>query len=284
MKKLVMRTGGTMTIDKSVRASLRLGLVVTAALLAAACATPPKDDPEALAEFERINDPLEPFNRVVFDVNLTLDGLIFKPFATMYRGVMPEVGRTAVHNVLSNLREPVVFVNDVLQGELERAGTAAGRFAINSTIGILGIIDVATDFGLEQHSEDFGQTFAVWGVGEGPFLMLPLFGPSNPRDAVGLVAQIFGDPVNIALANNDLENVVLARSLLTGLDERERNLDTLDEIERTSLDFYAALRSLYRQRRADEIRNSKPTAVEPAPGISSPAAPGDGTAALPGQP
>ncbi len=273
-----------MTIDKSVRASLRLGLVVTAALLAAACATPPKDDPEALAEFERINDPLEPFNRVVFDVNLTLDGLIFKPFATMYRGVMPEVGRTAVHNVLSNLREPVVFVNDVLQGELERAGTAAGRFAINSTIGILGIIDVATDFGLEQHSEDFGQTFAVWGVGEGPFLMLPLFGPSNPRDAVGLVAQIFGDPVNIAAVAYDLDEVPLARSLLTGLDERERNLDTLDEIERTSLDFYAALRSLYRQRRADEIRNSKPTAVEPAPGISSPAAPGDGTAALPGQP
>ena len=284
MKKLMMRTGGAMTIDKSARASLRLGLVVTAALLAAACATPPKDDPEALAEFERINDPLEPFNRVVFEVNLTLDGLILKPFATMYRGVMPEVGRTAVHNVLSNLREPVVFVNDVLQGELERAGTAAGRFAINSTIGILGIIDVATDFGLEQHSEDFGQTFAVWGVGEGPFLMLPLLGPSNPRDAVGLVAQIFGDPVNIALANNDLENAVLARSLLTGLDERERNLDTLDEIERTSLDFYAALRSLYRQRRADEIRNSKPTAVEPAPGISSPAAPGDRTAALPGQP
>ena len=284
MKKLMMRTGGAMTIDKSVRASLRLGLVVTAALLAAACATPPKDDPEALAEFERINDPLEPFNRVVFDVNLTLDGLIFKPFATMYRGVMPEVGRTAVHNVLSNLREPVVFVNDVLQGELERAGTAAGRFAINSTIGILGIIDVATDFGLEQHSEDFGQTFAVWGVGEGPFLMLPLFGPSNPRDAVGLVAQIFGDPVNIAAVAYDLDEVPLARSLATGLDERERVLDTLDEIERTSLDFYAALRSLYRQRRADEIRNSKPTAVEPAPGISSPAAPGDGTAALPGQP
>ena len=284
MKKLVMRTGGAMTIDKSARASLRLGLVVTAALLAAACATPPKDDPEALAEFERINDPLEPFNRVVFDVNLTLDGLILKPFATMYRGVMPEVGRTAVHNMLSNLREPVVFVNDVLQGELERAGTAAGRFAINSTIGILGIIDVATDFGLEQHSEDFGQTFAVWGVGEGPFLMLPLFGPSNPRDLVGLIAQIFGDPVNIAAVAYDLDEVPLARSLATGLDERERVLDTLDEIERTSLDFYAALRSLYRQRRADEIRNSKPTAVEPAPGISSPGLPGDGTAALPGQP
>ena len=283
MKKLVMRTGGAMTIDKSARASLRLGLVVTAALLAAACATPPKDDPEALAEFERINDPLEPFNRVVFDVNLT-DGLILKPVATMYRGVMPEVGRTAVHNMLSNLREPVVFVNDVLQGELERAGTAAGRFAINSTIGILGIIDVATDFGLEQHSEDFGQTFAVWGVGEGPFLMLPLFGPSNPRDLVGLIAQAFGDPVNIAAVAYDLDEVPLARSLATGLDERERVLDTLDEIERTSLDFYAALRSLYRQRRADEIRNSKPTAVEPAPGISSPGLPGDGTAALPGRP
>lgn len=273
-----------MPVDRSVRASLRLAAIVTAALLLAGCATPPKDDPEALAEFERINDPLEPFNRTVFSFNRTLDGLILKPFATMYRGVVPEEGRRAFHNVLSNLREPVVFVNDVLQGEFDRAGTSAGRFAINSTLGIAGIFDFATDFGLEQHSEDFGQTFAVWGVGEGPFLMLPVFGPSNPRDLVGLVAQGFGDPVNIAAVVYDLDEVPLARSLATGLDERERNLDTLDEIERTSLDFYAALRSLYRQRRADEIRNSEPTAVEPAPGISGPAAPGDGTAALPAEP
>lgn len=269
MKKLVMRTGGAMTIDKSARASLRLGLVVTAALLAAACATPPKDDPEALAEFERINDPLEPFNRVVFEVNLTLDGLILKPFATMYRGVMPEVGRTAVHNVLSNLREPVVFVNDVLQGELERAGTAAGRFAINSTIGILGIIDVATDFGLEQHSEDFGQTFAVWGAPEGPYLVLPIFGPSNPRDALGLLAEAVLDPLNYYARHEDIDAFQTSRSLTTGIDIRERNLDTLDVIERTSLDFYAAIRSLYRQRRADEIRNSRPSAIQPAPGIST---------------
>ncbi len=273
-----------MPIDKSVCASLRLILIVTAALSVAGCATPPKDDPEALAEFERTNDPLEPFNRAVFSFNRTADGLILKPLATMYHGGVPEAGRRAFHNVLANLREPVVFVNDLLQGELDRAGTAAGRFVINSTIGIAGIFDFATDFGLVQHSEDFGQTFAVWGVGEGPFLMLPLFGPSNPRDLVGLVAQSLGDPVNIAAIVYDLDEVPLARSLATGLDERERVLDTLDEIERTSLDFYAALRSLYRQRRADEIRNSRPTAIEPAPGISGPAAPGDGTAALPQQP
>ncbi len=114
----------------------RVVVIFAAAFLFAGCATPPKDDPEALAEFEKANDPIEPFNRVVFDFNMFVDKLIFKPIATMYAGAMPEYGQERVHNVLANMRAPVVFINDVLQGEGERAGVTAGRFAINTTIGV----------------------------------------------------------------------------------------------------------------------------------------------------
>ncbi len=247
----------------------RVVVIFAAAFLFAGCATPPKDDPEALAEFEKANDPIEPFNRVVFDFNLFVDKLIFKPIATMYDGAMPEYGQERVHNVLANMRAPVVFINDVLQGEGERAGVTAGRFAINTTVGVLGIFDVAAEWGLEPHSEDFGQTFAVWGAPEGFYLVLPIFGPSNPRDGLGLLAEAVLDPVNYWARSEDIDELPISRTLATGVDIRARNLATLDEIERTSIDFYAAIRSLYRQRRADEIRNSRPSAIEPAPGFST---------------
>ncbi len=247
----------------------RVVVIFAAAFLFAGCATPPKDDPEALAEFEKANDPIEPFNRVVFDFNMFIDKLIFKPIATMYDGAMPEYGQERVHNVLANMRAPLVFINDVLQGEGKRAGVTAGRFVINTTVGVLGIFDVAGEWGLEPHSEDFGQTFAVWGAPEGFYLVLPIFGPSNPRDGLGLLAETILDPVNYWARSENIDELPISRMLATGVDIRSRNLDTLDEIERTSLDFYAAIRSLYRQRRADEIRNSRPSAIEPAPGIST---------------
>jgi phospholipid-binding lipoprotein MlaA len=247
-------------------AGVTLAAILTLGL--GGCATAPSD-PAAKAEFEQVNDPLEPLNRAVFAVNMQLDKMFLRPAGIAYRGVLPQPVQTGVNNFLSNLRAPVVFANDVFQGEMDRAGNTAGRFAINTTVGVLGVWDAAAHFGVKGHSEDFGQTFGTWGIGEGFYLVLPLLGPSNPRDGIGLLTEYFVDPFNIWAREHNKDGWMLARSLVTGIDFRARNLKTLDELERTSLDYYAAIRSLYRQRRADEIRNGKSTADQPAPGIST---------------
>ena len=216
----------------------------------------------------RANDPIESFNRTIFAFNRGFDRILLKPIAVAYRDVVPAPGRRGVHNFLTNLRSPVVLANDLLQFEAERASVTIGRFVVNTTIGIVGIFDVATELGLVYHGEDFGQTLAVWGIPSGPYLMLPFFGPSNPRDAVGLVFDFLIDPFNIWLRNTDEEYLVYARGGFEAVDSRARVIDPLDELERTSLDFYAALRSLYRQRRVDEVNNGKPSQNVPAPGMS----------------
>lgn len=259
-----------------------IGLGALAALLVlGACATPPQD-PEARAEFEAENDPIEPVNRAIFGFNEVVDGVLIKPAALIYRGVVPEPARNGVRHALDNLRSPIVLANDLLQGDLNRAGVTLVRFVINSTVGVLGIFDVATDWGFPAHSEDFGQTFARWGIGEGPYLVLPILGPSNPRDATGLAAEWFSDPFNLWMHNTDRDWVVWTRTGLNGLDWRSRNIETIDELRKTSIDFYAAVRSLYRQRRAEEIRNSRPTSEQPSPtplGAAAPAAPNSTEAA-----
>ncbi|MFQ5786089.1 MAG: VacJ family lipoprotein [Alphaproteobacteria bacterium] len=216
------------------------------------------------AEFDNTNDPIEPFNRAVFEFNRYADALLIKPLALLYRDFVPPPLRTGVHNALANLRTPITLANDLMQGEMTRAGVTVQRFAINSTIGIGGLFDFATDFGIEGHREDFGQTLAIWGSGEGFYLVLPLFGPSSGRDGIGLAVDTFLDPLIYFAPTNALA----ARTLIRGVDEREGVIDTLDEIERTSLDFYATLRSLYRQHRGDEIRNGAPAPVLPIPSIS----------------
>lgn len=248
----------------------RLAASVFALALVAGCATPPPaDDKEAMAEWEQVNDPLEPMNRAVFDFNVAVDDYALKPAAQAYRWAMPKYGRDRVHNVLSNLNSPLIFANDLLQGEGDRAVQTFFRAMLNSTFGLAGFLDVATEAGIPPHDEDFGQTLAVWGVGEGPFLMLPIFGPSNPRDTVGIAAEMVADPFNLAMANIGKEYISYARLGLTGLDKREALLDTLDEIQRSSLDYYASLRSLYRQHRASEIKNGRGGGEKvPAPGLS----------------
>jgi phospholipid-binding lipoprotein MlaA len=155
-----------------------------------------------------------------------------------------------------------------MQGEWERAGVTAQRFAINTTIGLVGLFDVAKEWDLPPHSEDFGQTLAVWGVPEGPYLVIPILGPSNPRDAVGTVADSYLDPINFALRLDDPHtDVPFGRSAATGVDLRSRNIETLDDLRRGSLDWYATVRSLYRQRRNAEIQNS--TTTSPPPGLVS---------------
>ncbi len=248
--------------------TLRITLLAGLVLLFQGCATPPTD-PDALAAFNEANDPLEPMNRNIFAFNEAADKYLIKPIAQGYVYVVPAQGRKSVRNFLNNLRSPVVLANDIMQGEMERAGTTIGRAIFNTTIGIGGLFDVASGLGLPYHDEDFGQTLAVWGVGEGPYLVLPILGPSNPRDTVGIVADGFMDPLNWYLENIHLGYLTYVRAAIDGIDKRAGVLDALDEIKRTSLDFYATIRSLYRQRRIDEINNGEPRPGTPGGSIMS---------------
>ncbi len=249
----------------------RLGAMVLAVflILTGGCATAPSpSDAEALAEFNELNDPGEPTNRGIFEVNRGFDAVLLKPVATLYRDFTPQFFQDRINDVLDNLHAPVVLLNDLLQGKVERAVTTFTRFVINSTIGILGLADMATEMGIEGHDEDFGQTLAVWGVPEGPYVMLPLFGPSNPRDAVGLVVDFLTDPFNIWAANTDRDLAILARAGTRAVDTRAIHMEALDDLEKNSLDFYTTIRSLYRQRRADQINDGKLPPQMPAPGLS----------------
>ena len=240
------------------------GVVLCVAVLAGCATSAPDGDAEAQAAIDETNDPIEPVNRVIFSFNQFADGILIKPLALMYRDLTPPPVRRGVRNMLSNLRAPVTIANDILQGKGGRALVTGQRFLINTTVGVGGLMDIASDWGIEGHREDFGQTLAEWGTGEGPFLMLPILGPSNPRDTVGLVVDSFIDPLGYFVASE----YTLARTFTGGIDERERVVDQLDEIERASLDFYATLRSLYRQRRAAEIRDGRPADVMPIPSLS----------------
>ena len=234
-------------------------LAVMMGLALAACATPPTD-PVARAEFEQVNDPLEPMNRAIFDFNLAFDRFFLRPLAELYRAVLPQIVRDGIRNAADNLSLPLVFANDVLQGEFQRAGETVARLGVNSTLGIAGIFDVAARLGIEPHDEDLGQTLAVWGVGSGPYLMLPVFGPRPPRQLIGSIAENLADPFNWYIRDISHDYWPFVRDFVSGIDVRARNIETLDEIERTSIDFYATIRSLYRQHRDAQIRNGAPAA------------------------
>lgn len=206
------------------------------------------------------NDPFEGSNRFFFDVNQVLDDVLLRPVAIAYRAVVPDFARDGVRNFMNNLNSPVIFANDLMQGEGDRAGTTLLRFGVNSTIGIGGLFDVAKELGHPYHDEDFGQTLAVWGVGDGPYLYFPLMGPSSARDFTGFVVDRGLDPLTyVNWGDDDLEYVPIARTVLNVIDLRSRNIETLDDIERSSVDYYASIRSLYRQSRADSIRNGAPS-------------------------
>ncbi|MDR3528797.1 MAG: VacJ family lipoprotein [Rhizomicrobium sp.] len=226
--------------------------VMMLAVLAAGCTT--SKDPEAIAQ----NDPYEPTNRAIFNLNTKIDNAVAKPIAKFYNHAVPQNARTGVHNFLTNLGKPVTFGNDLLQGEVERAGQTVYRFTVNTTLGIGGLVDVASMIGIPEHDEDFGQTLGTYGVGEGPYLVVPFMGPNPPRDLFGNVVDIFMDPTTyITFHGSDTWYAV--RSGVSVLDLRARNVDTLEQIERSSIDMYGSTRSLYRQYRNSEINNGKPS-------------------------
>ena len=250
-----------------------LVLAVVGAILGACATPPPATDPEALAEFKARNDPLEPTNRAIFAFNNAVDTVVIRPAAKAYTAVVPEQVRSGVHNALSNLGAPVRLANDMLQGSPRRAGDTAMRFLINSTIGVLGFIDVAAKWGFADHTSDAALTLAQWGVPEGPYLVLPLIGPSDLRDTVGYAANVAADPFVWVGQGAAVLALKLSRVAVRTVDERSRHATDIDAIKDTSLDPYAAFRSLYRQYRAAELDRlrSDDRATVPSMSPSAPA-------------
>lgn len=245
----------------------RLRLALAAALVcgASGCAgTGSRDAAAPPSEDWRVVDPLEPIGRKVFAFDLFLDRTLLKPIAYVYKEAVPGQVRTMLRNFLRNLRSPVILANDAMQGEFDRAGDTALRCLMNSGIGLFGIVDVASGFGIPAHNEDFGQTLAVWGVGEGPYLVLPLLGPSTPRAAAGRVADVVFDPLTYLAAGS----FGYTRTGAWLVDARAQNYGRLEDIERGAIDHYATVRSLYRQLRARDIRNGRPPSVRALPEMS----------------
>jgi len=229
---------------------------VALALLLSGCAARPSD-PEDLKYYRETSDPLEPMNRVVFQFNEVADKVLLRPMAIGYKTVIPRPVRTAIRNFLNNLRGPIVLMNDLLQGEGARARDTMGRFMANTILGVGGLIDIASGAGIPYHDEDFGQTLAVWGVEPGPYLVLPLLGPSNFRDAVGEGVDGAADPAGIYIRNEYGFEGTAVWYTVDVVDWRAANLEVIDDLRRSSLDFYATVRSAYRQRRSSEIANGR---------------------------
>lgn len=212
----------------------------------------------------------ESVSRVMFKLNHGLDKVIFEPVAKGYRA-LPVPIRKATGNFTDNLRSLLTLSNNLLQGDFRKAGDAAGRFAINTTVGILGIFDPATKLGFEDHGkEDFGQTLGAWGTGSGCYFVLPILGPTTARDAVGLVGNVFLDPVYQITHNTEIRNGVVGNGNYSehnyyyyrgtgAVDFRAKNIESWDSLEENSIDLYASLKSLYLQNRKQKILNSKST-------------------------
>ena len=227
--------------------------------------TKEKDKSISLSKKDKpVKDCFEGLNRVTFSLNQGLDKVIFEPVAKVYR-VLPSSVRTGTSNALNNLSSLVTIPNNILQGEFKKAGVNSGRFIVNTTVGIVGIFDVAQKIGFSEYEkEDYGQTFGTWGVGAGCYLMLPVLGPSTVRDTVGKFVNIMGgDPWYNASVNGNNEyldeSFYTATKILSGIDFRATNIDSFENLEKNSIDFYASVRSLYLQDRQQKILNSNVT-------------------------
>jgi phospholipid-binding lipoprotein MlaA len=225
-------------------------------LALAGCATPPPaSDPEAQSEFKANNDPLEPTNRVIYAISDKLDTYILAPIARAYVFVLPNPVRRGVHNVLANISSPALLGNDMLQGKPRHAGDTFVRFLINSTAGVGGLFDVAAQAGYPSHDTDFGITLALWGVPNGPYLFLPVLGPSSPRDAAGFGGNVALDPLTF-VTGGGWTVLSYARFGVGAVDARSEHLDDIKQIKEGALDPYATFRSLYQQSRAAQIEQS----------------------------
>jgi phospholipid-binding lipoprotein MlaA len=226
------------------RFATRAALVV-AALLLSACATGPNANPR---------DPLEPFNRSMYGLNDAVDRAVIKPVATAYRDVLPSPVRTGVSNFFNNLQDLWSFVNNTLQLKGEGAGNSIVRFGVNTVFGLGGLIDIATEMRIERHTEDFGQTLGRWGVGAGPYVVLPLLGPSTVRDTAALPVDMKGNVVS------QVDHVPTRNSatVLNLVDRRSQLLDASQMLDEVALDPYSFTRDAFLQRRRNQVYDGNP--------------------------
>lgn len=211
--------------------------------------------PPVAVEVSPIYDPIEPFNRAVFQFNRFIDFILLKPVTKVYTTITPEFAQTGVTNFLSNLGEPVTMLNKLLQGDFEGFRTSTSRLYINSVFGVLGLVDTADKMGIHSVNADFGQTLGKWGVGHGAYLVLPLMGPSSVRDGAGRVVDTFTDPYNLVFLDSETEWPLYARAGLTVVDARARYGDEIDRTMKTAVDPYVTFRSIYAQRRAYVVQD-----------------------------
>jgi len=231
----------------------RFHILALAALLCFAAPVSAHAQDQEFASADEISDPFIGFNRAVFAVNDAADQVLIRPIAKGYQYIVPQPIRTGLRNFLRNLRAPVNFANELLQGNLTGAGTVLTRTAVNTLIGLGGTVDVAAMEGIPYNQEDFGQTLGVWGVGHGSYMVIPILGASSVRDGSGLLVDSLMDPLNWYLRNTDENGWLFARFAAEGLVKRESLLDALDDLRKNSFDYYIAVRSSYVQYRAAEV-------------------------------
>jgi phospholipid-binding lipoprotein MlaA len=240
------------------KAKRALGLAAPPLLLATAlsgCAhAPPRADTAAYQAYQEQNDPLEPTNRVFYAVNDKIDRYAFKPVAQGYVDITTQPIRNHVGNFVTNIGEPARMVNFMLEGKSRNAGTALVRFMVNSTIGIGGIFDPAAALGYTELDTDFGLTLAEWGLPAGPYLYLPVFGPSGARDVLNIPVEFYATPMAVAPESTALNDFGWAQSGLHLINTRAEYIQPIDQIQATALDPYATFRSLYRQSRQSQLQ------------------------------
>ncbi|MGA9254675.1 MAG: VacJ family lipoprotein [Roseobacter sp.] len=239
-----------MPLYYSSRPSCRVILALAAAALVMACTT--SQDPATRTD--GINDPYEAQNRSVHAFNKGLDRNLVRPVSKGYAAVIPPEIRESVTNFANNLSEPGDAINSLLQGDLAGAGIATTRFAMNSTLGLFGFFDPSTELNIEDHDTDFGETLAVWGVGEGAYIEMPIFGPSTQRDAIGFVTDVFTNPLTFVTVNSSPENLIPPVSRgAAWLNDRDRLGTAIDSVLYDSADSYAQTRSIYLQSRRFDL-------------------------------
>ena len=216
---------------------------------------------------DEIFDPLEPVNRAIFSFNNFADKIILEPAAKGYKK-LPAPIQSGIGNFLNNLKLPLVVVNQLLQGQGKNAAESSGRFIVNSTAGLFGLIDVAEKIGLEQKQEDFGQTLATWGVGDGFYIVLPIFGPSNVRDTAGMILTYTTDPINAYAVREGEAWLLPLRTATNAIDQRSKIIDEVNALRNNSIDYYAAVRSSYYQNRKAAVLNLDDKSETPLPLIS----------------
>ncbi len=240
-------------IPASLLAPLALVLLAFELLLGGCATPPPASDPEAVADFKATNDPLEPTNRFFYRVNDGALTYVLAPAARSYNAAVPRPVRGGIHNLLNNIGQPVQFVNDVLETKPRRAGDTFMRFAINTTLGVGGIFDVARRIGYADHDADGGLTLAIWGVPAGPYLYLPLYGPSGLRDGVGRGLDAAASPFTW-LSFDGSNSLGWSQLVLGALDQTSRHLKDIQQVKADALDPYATFRSLWRQLRDSQAQ------------------------------